>query len=141
MCIGNPPVREGQHFSTNVRVKDTKNLTISNRSNQAWHLKPIIEGEQWTGPVSFSVEPQQTKQYELTYYPLTMTSEGKKHQGSIFFPLPDGTGLMYNLVGTAEAPRPSGKVQRDIPCKTWYNEMLPVHNWLKKPQRFVFFIS
>ncbi|XP_053402100.1 hydrocephalus-inducing protein homolog isoform X11 [Mercenaria mercenaria] len=135
-CIGNPPVREGQHFSTNVRVKDTKNLTIPNRSNQTWHLKPIIEGEQWSGPVSFVVEPQQTKQYELTYFPLTMTSEGKKHQGSIFFPLPDGTGLMFNLVGTAEAPRPSGKVQRDIPSKTWYNEMLPVQNWLKKPQRF-----
>lgn len=56
-------------------------------------------------------------------------------QGSIFFPLPDGTGLMFNLVGTADAPRPNGKVTRDIPCKTWYNEMLPVHNWLKKPQR------
>lgn len=80
MCIGNPPVREGQHFSSNVRVKDTKNLTIANRSNQSWHLKPIIEGEQWSGPVSFVVEPQQTKQYEITYYPLTMTSEGKKHQ-------------------------------------------------------------
>jgi hypothetical protein len=42
---------------------------------------------------------------------------------------------MYNLVGTAEAPRPSGKIQREIPSKTWYNEMLPVQNWLKKPQR------
>ena len=56
-------------------------------------------------------------------------------QGSIFFPLPDGTGIMYNLVGTAEAPRPNGKVHRDVPSKVWYNEMLPVHNWLKKPQR------
>ncbi|XP_052816168.1 hydrocephalus-inducing protein homolog isoform X2 [Mya arenaria] len=135
-CIGNPQTREGQHFSTNVRVKDTKNLTIPNRSNQTWHLKPIIEGDQWSGPVSFIVEPQQTRQYEITYLPLTMTTEGKKHQGSIFFPLPDGSGLMFNLLGTAEAPRPSGKIQRDIPSKTWYNEMLPVHNWLKKPQRF-----
>ena len=79
MCQGVPPVREGQHFSTNVRVKDTKFLTIPNKTNQAWHLKPIIEGEQWSGPVSFTVDPQQTKQYELTYHPVTMTSEGKKH--------------------------------------------------------------
>jgi len=79
-CIGNPQTREGQHFATSVRVKDTKNLTITNRSNQTWHLKPIIEGEQWSGPVSFIVEPQQSKPYELTYHPLTMTSEGKKHQ-------------------------------------------------------------
>ncbi|XP_052229341.1 hydrocephalus-inducing protein homolog isoform X3 [Dreissena polymorpha] len=135
-CIGNPQTREGQHFSTSVRTKDTKNLTIANRSNQAWHLKPIIEGEQWSGPVSFIVEPQQSKLYELTYFPLTMTSEGKKHVGSIFFPLPDGSGLMFNLLGTAEAPRPNGKINRDIPSKTWYNEMLPVTNWLKKPQRF-----
>ena len=80
MCIGVPPVREGQHFITSVRTRDTKNLSISNRSNQQWNLKPIIDGEQWSGPVSFIVEPLQTKQYELTYYPLTMTSEGKKHQ-------------------------------------------------------------
>ena len=80
MCIGVPPVREGQHFITSVRTKDTKNLSISNRSNQQWNLKPIIDGEQWSGPVSFIVEPLQTKQYELTYYPLTMTQEGKKHQ-------------------------------------------------------------
>ena len=99
MCTGVPPVREGQHFSTNVRVKDTKFLTIPNRTNQVWHLKPIIEGEQWSGPVSFTVDPQQTKQYELTYHPLTMTSEGKKHTvrylcctsklGSWFNPFPN----------------------------------------------------
>lgn len=66
-----------------------------------------------------------------------MTNNSVMLQGSIFFPLPDGTGIMYNLVGTAEAPRPNGKIGRDIPSKVWYNEMLPVHNWLKKPQRYV----
>ena len=79
-CTSLPPVRDGQHFSTAVRQQETKNLSIANRSNQNWHLKPIIDGEQWVGPVTFDVEPQQTKSYELTYKPLTMTTEGKKHQ-------------------------------------------------------------
>ena len=44
-----------------------------------------------------------------------MTSKKKKngdaettveelHMGSVFFPLPNGTALLYNLKGTAQAP-------------------------------------
>jgi len=58
-------------------------------------------------------------------------------QGSVFFPLPDGQGLMYCVTGTAEAPKPNGKVSRDVPCKTTFVETLAVHNWLKKSQRSV----
>jgi len=50
------------------------------RTNQLWQLKPIIDGEFWTGPDWFVVEPQQSKAYELVYYPLTMTTDGRKHQ-------------------------------------------------------------
>lgn len=42
-------------------------------------LRPVIDGEYWTGPDTITVEPQQSKNYELTYRPLTMTQEGKKH--------------------------------------------------------------
>ena len=56
-------------------------------------------------------------------------------QGTVFFPLPDGSGLMYNVTGTADAPKPNAKMTRDVPCKTVYTEMLTVTNWLKKPQR------
>jgi len=56
-------------------------------------------------------------------------------QGSVFFPLPDGQGLMYYVSGTAEAPKPNGKVSRDVPCKTTFTESLAVQNWLKKSQR------
>lgn len=62
-------------------------------------------------------------------------------QGTVFFPLPDGTGLLFNLVGTAEPPKPSGKISRDVPCKTMYIEPLTVHNWLKKPQRLALELS
>ena len=55
----------------------------------------------------------------------------------MFFPLPDGQGLMYYVSGTAEAPKPNGKISRDVPCKTTFIETLAVHNWLKKSQRSV----
>ena len=42
-------------------------------------LRPVIDGEYWSGPDTITVEPQQSKNYELTYRPLTMTQEGKKH--------------------------------------------------------------
>ncbi|XP_064641495.1 hydrocephalus-inducing protein-like isoform X2 [Lineus longissimus] len=136
MCTGVAPLKEVQHFTTHVRQKETKNLMIINRTNQVWKLKPKIDGEFWTGSDTIVVEPQQTKPYELAYKPLVMTQDNKKHTGTVFFPLPDGTGLLYQLQGTSEPPRPNGRISRDVPCKTQYTEMLTISNWLKKPQRF-----
>lgn len=57
-------------------------------------------------------------------------------QGSIFFPLPDGTGLLYNLLGSSDAPKHSGSIVQDIPCKTSHIESVTIQNWLRQPQRF-----
>lgn len=65
-----------------------------------------------------------------------LTQEGKKHTGSVFFALPDGNGLLYNVTGSAEGPKPVNNIQREVPCKTFYTEMLTVTNWLRRPQRF-----
>ena len=67
------------HFTTHERTRDTRNLVIHNRTNQLWMLRPVIDGEFWSGPDTITVEPQQSKNYELTYRPHTMTQEGKKH--------------------------------------------------------------
>lgn len=56
----------------------------------------------------------------------------------MFFPLPDGNGLLYNLVGTATEPKVAARFTKEVPCKTNAVEMLPVTNWLKKPQRYVY---
>ena len=48
---------------------------------------------------------------------------------------------MYYVSGMAEAPKPNGKVSRDVPCKTTFTETLGVHNWLKKSQRSVISLS
>ncbi|CAM5150043.1 unnamed protein product [Eretmochelys imbricata] len=136
-CVVVPMTKEVMNFTCQVRGKHTQTIMLSNRSNQSWNLQPIIEGEQWKGPEFIRVEAhQQNKPYEITYRPLTMNVENKKHQGSIFFPLPDGTGLLYLLQGTAEPPKSSGTIVREVPCKTTYTELLPISNWLNKPQRF-----
>uniref|UniRef100_A0A670KA82 HYDIN axonemal central pair apparatus protein n=1 Tax=Podarcis muralis TaxID=64176 RepID=A0A670KA82_PODMU len=136
-CVGVPPVKEVVNFTCQVRAKHTQTIMLSNKTNQAWTLRPIIEGEQWKGPEFIRVEAhQQNKPYEVTYKPLAMNSDNKKDQGSIFFPLPDGTGLLYLLQGTAEPPKSAGNIIREVPCKTFYTELLPISNWLNKPQRF-----
>jgi len=79
MCNILPQPKDPQHIVTHVRQSETKHIPIANKTNQTWNLKPIIDGEYWSGPVTFMVEANQTKQYTLMYKPLTMTPEGKKH--------------------------------------------------------------
>ena len=65
-----------------------------------------------------------------------MTLNGRKHQGSVFFPLPDGTGLYHQLIGTAEPPKQIVLPIREVPCKSKFTEILQITNWLKRKQRF-----
>ena len=51
----------------------------------------------WSGPDRVVIEPQITKPVEFVYRPLQMTLNGRKHHGSVFFPLPDGSGLYHQL--------------------------------------------
>ncbi|NXG68880.1 HYDIN protein, partial [Baryphthengus martii] len=137
-CMESPVTKETLTFACDVREKQSQTILLSNPSSEAWTLQPIIEGEHWKGPEFFHLEAnQQKKPYKITYKPLTMSSEKKKHQGSIFFPLPDGTSLCYLLQGTAEAPKCSGTILRQVPCRTSYTELIPVSNWLSRPQRFL----
>ena len=52
---------------------------MPNKTNGLWQLRPVLDGQHWSGPETFTVEPQQIRAYELTYLPLTMTQDGKKH--------------------------------------------------------------
>ncbi|XP_067853715.1 hydrocephalus-inducing protein homolog [Heptranchias perlo] len=136
-CVAASAMKEMVNFSCQVRAKQTHSIVLTNRTNQLWNLRPLIEGEYWTGPKTITVQPhQQNQSYEITYRPLTMTFDGKKHQGSVFFPLPDGTGLLYMLQGVAEPPKAIAVLNREVPCKTSYTVMLSISNWLYKPQRF-----
>lgn len=66
-------------FSCSVRSKEVRTVIINNKTNQRWQLSPVIDGEYWSGSDVMVVEAQQAKPYELTYRPLTMTLDGKKH--------------------------------------------------------------
>uniref|UniRef100_A0A8C3CDK8 HYDIN protein n=1 Tax=Cairina moschata TaxID=8855 RepID=A0A8C3CDK8_CAIMO len=137
-CLEAPVSKETLMFACDVRETHSQTVLLSNPSNEACTVKPIIEGEHWKGPEFFHLEAnEQNKPYKITYNPLTMSSDKKKHQGSIFFPLPDGTGLHYLLQGTAEGPKCSGTIVREVPCRTSYTELIPVSNWLSRPQRFL----
>ncbi|XP_072403680.1 hydrocephalus-inducing protein homolog [Chiloscyllium punctatum] len=136
-CVAPTAMKEVLNFSCQVRTSQVHSIVLTNRTNQVWNLQPSIEGEYWSGPKVITVQPHlQNQTYDITYKPLTMTMDGKKHQGSVFFPLPDGTGLLYMLQGVAEPPKAVAVINREVPCKTLHTVLLSIHNWLPKPQRF-----
>ncbi|KAF8569703.1 hypothetical protein P879_07051, partial [Paragonimus westermani] len=136
MCVPPILIKDIISFCAAVRQQDVRGLQIANRTNARWLLRPTIEGAEWTGAQMFEVEAQDTGTYEVIYKPISMTTEGRKHKGSVFIPLPDGTGLLYQLSGTAEAPKPLGKVTREVECKKPHIEPILVPNWLNRAQRF-----
>eukprot|EP00967_Tisochrysis_lutea_P005767 scaffold6837_cov19-Tisochrysis_lutea.AAC.2 len=43
-----------------------------------------------------------------------MTNPDHPHEGSVFFPIPDGSGQLYKLLGRATAPVAEAKVEHQI---------------------------
>jgi hydrocephalus-inducing protein len=58
------------------------------------------------------------------------------HSGNVFFPLPDGSGLVYALVGKASQPALGGSLHFKTAAKKTLNFVVPVSNWLPVTQRF-----
>ncbi|XP_034061831.1 LOW QUALITY PROTEIN: hydrocephalus-inducing protein homolog [Gymnodraco acuticeps] len=135
-CIVASTSKEVLHFVCLVRGSHTHTLPVANPTNQQCSVRPVIEGQQWSAAPMLILRPHQSKTYQITYRPLSMTADGKKHQGSVFFSFPDGTGLLYSLQGTAEPPKAEDSIVHELPAKTHHTEVLPVHNWLSKQQRF-----
>ncbi|KXZ49496.1 hypothetical protein GPECTOR_21g722 [Gonium pectorale] len=135
-CIATAAQPEVVSFSCNVRASASQSITISNNSSSAWSLRPVLQNDFFSGPESLAVPPNSKATYTVTFKPLTMSSPDQPHEGSVFFPIPDGTGLLYRLLGRAEAPVPEGTIERTIQAKSPHVEVLRCHNWLHKPQRF-----
>ncbi|CAJ1057505.1 hydrocephalus-inducing protein homolog isoform X2 [Xyrichtys novacula] len=135
-CIIASTSKEVVNFVCPVRRSHTQTLPVFNPTNQHCCIKPVIEGEQWGAEPSINFEPLQNKTYKITYKPLTMTADKKKHLGSVFFSFPDGSGMLYSLQGTAEPPKAEDTILHELPAKTYHTQMIPVHNWLSKQQRF-----
>ncbi|KAM9351908.1 hydrocephalus-inducing protein homolog [Symphorus nematophorus] len=140
-CIVASSGKEVVNFVCPVRGSHSQTLPVSNPTNQHCSIRPVLEGEQWSAPPCVILEPLQNKTYEITYRPLTMTADGKKHMGSVFFSFPDGTGMLYSLQGTAEPPKAEDTIVHELPAKTHHTQLLPVQNWLSKQQRFCVLIE
>nr|XP_057932234.1 hydrocephalus-inducing protein homolog isoform X2 [Doryrhamphus excisus] len=136
-CIATSYIREMVTFICPVRCSHTQTLYVANPTNQRCSIRPVIKGKQWRAAPSVALEPQQSAPYDITYMPLTMTTDGKKHLGSVFFSFPNGTGMLYTLQGTAEAPKLENTIVHELPAKTHYTQILPVTNWLSKQKRFL----
>mmetsp|Transcript_4036 Transcript_4036/g.9628 ORF Transcript_4036/g.9628 Transcript_4036/m.9628 type:complete len:4944 (+) Transcript_4036:104-14935(+) len=138
MCVAQAPTGEPISFQSPVRQSQKKALpALQNPTDAPWTIKPVIDNDYWVGPETLDIPAGGSAQFTLTYTPLTMTSEAKPaHEGSAFFPLPNGTAVLYQLVGTADSPPPEATLQRTVRAKERHVENLLVKNWSSKPQRF-----
>ncbi|KAI9141433.1 hypothetical protein BKA69DRAFT_1166800 [Paraphysoderma sedebokerense] len=137
-CIPVPGPVDTLRFSVPVRQSEVKSISLINRGTNVWCIKPIIDNKFWSGADMIIVEPGVSKSYDITFHPMTTVGlgEGGRHEGIIFFPLPDGGGISYKLLGVAEKAIASGNISREIACKTVWVESISVTNWLMKSQRF-----
>jgi hydrocephalus-inducing protein len=124
-------------FECAVRASVKQTVSIHNTSTTlAWQLQPVFRHDAWSGSEFLSVPPGKKADYTITFHPVSMSSAESPTEGSLFFPLPDGSGLLYKLVGVAGPPAPEGELALDVTAKSRFSGVLPVHNWLPQPQRF-----
>ncbi|XP_061629909.1 hydrocephalus-inducing protein homolog [Phyllopteryx taeniolatus] len=140
-CIAAASNKEVVNFSCPVRGSHSQTLSVVNPTNQRCSIRPVINGKQWRAPPSVVLEPLQSNTYEVTFRPLTMNVDGKKHLGSVFFSFPNGAGMLYSLQGTAEPPKAENTIVNELPAKTHHTQILPVTNWLSKQKRFLVIIE
>lgn len=65
-------------------------------------------------------------------------ADGKpvKLSGSLFFALPDGGAVLYQLEGEADGPEAASSLELETPAKTALAFTVPVANWLRRAQRY-----
>ena len=141
-------------FASSARKASEQTVSLSNPTDKVWTLTPVMKGVHWFGMDEVSIPGKGSVDYKVTYFPLTMTvskggegegqsgdSEGgeespKQHEGSLFFALPNGSALLYNLKGEAEKPEPESRVSLNAAAKSMLTIPLSVKNWLRQPQKF-----
>jgi len=145
-------------FNTKVRQTTSQSVTVQNTEGREWAINPTIgtEGDGakgfFSGKATLVVPAGSSAQYEVAYTPQIMTqlkkvkkTEGEQeveveemetHKGSLFFPLPNGTALLYRLVGTASEPDAEGELTETVTAKKAKSIIIPVKNWSRQSQRF-----
>jgi hydrocephalus-inducing protein len=127
-----------------VRTPIAKKVTIKNPTAKPWKVKATVNAllpqfrEYFEGKEYLEVAPNAQVEYEIIYKPLTMTSnpqapaiKDEQHEGTLFFPLPDGLAMLYNLIGKSLPPTPIQTIDLAIKAKKSHIQILPIKNWLK----------
>ncbi|KAJ9590003.1 hypothetical protein L9F63_016866 [Diploptera punctata] len=146
-CVDLPPRKKSfssPHQSDKL-IREIYQFRINNKklyiysynysSSETWTLYPEIKGDNFSSPEVITIPPKGIIQCEISYSPLSMTKESK-HTGSVFFKLPNGQGLLYDLVGTAEPPLANGKITVDMKTKISHIELLKVKNRFQIAQQY-----
>eukprot|EP01022_Parablepharisma_sp_SALTPOND_P020800 TRINITY_DN386_c0_g1_i3.p1 TRINITY_DN386_c0_g1~~TRINITY_DN386_c0_g1_i3.p1 ORF type:complete len:4093 (+),score=589.86 TRINITY_DN386_c0_g1_i3:873-13151(+) len=142
------------YFTTIVRTATTSNVIISNPTTNNWTIKPTISTkvdlckDYFKGKNVLEIPAKGSGTYEVTYLPLTMTKEKPDpsdpsakptilyHEASLFFPLPDGSALLYKLFGQSSPPKALSTIKETAVAKKPKFISIPVKNWLNEVQRF-----
>lgn len=135
-CVEQEAQPEKLNFQVAVREVQEKTINVKNPSASDWLLRPVIHNDAWSGAEFLTVPAGKQQAYTIKYQPMRMAEAASPHTGSVFFPLPNGLGLLYQLTGTAGAPSRSGEIKVTAPAKQAHHELVKVSNWDKHNQRF-----
>ncbi|XP_016531526.1 hydrocephalus-inducing protein homolog [Poecilia formosa] len=135
-CVPPSISKEVINFTCRVRTSQTQTLSVTNPTCESCNVILVIKGEQFSAAHFMTFEPNQSKTFDITYRPLNMTTNGNKHLGSVFFSFPGGRGILFNLQGSAFAPKAEDIISQEVSAKTQSSVLLQVNNWLTRLQRF-----
>ena len=75
-CAEAQPEPGALSFQAAVGSSETKLLTLSNVDGLTdWHIRPVIRNSQWSGPDTAAVPAGMESSYELTYKPITQSTQ------------------------------------------------------------------
>lgn len=134
-------------FSGRARKEEVKGVSLANPTDKPWYLQPVLKGTHWKVPEQVVVPPKGSVEVKIAYWPqfMTDTADGAAPRpplsGSLFFALPNGDALLFNLEGRASEPAPQPTVAASTPAKKALLVNLPVENWLGAAQKFAVSIT
>ncbi|PSN36195.1 Hydrocephalus-inducing protein, partial [Blattella germanica] len=127
-CVSLPEPNEVISFGTNVREVEKKVISLQNSTVFVARLFLLVVDN--TGNDFIVRQYLMARIFNITFEPVLNV-----FLGSVLFKLPDGQGLLYDLLGIAESPLPNEKKNLEIPTKAAHTEYLTVKNWLQIAQR------
>lgn len=72
----------------------------------------------------------------MTASPENPNVKEESHEGELFFPIPDGSAILYKLSGKSSPPQTLQTLDFTLKAKKSAFLSIPIKNWLKTSQRF-----